>query len=230
MNGMNDILTRKLFLNYSFIEESSSLLTNCSDNCSSTDATPIQEIPLNYVKIIVLSVIILLTFLGNVAIIFAIAARRSKLTRMYYFILHLSIADLLTAFLTLLPEVIWTFTLPHFYGGVVMCKIIKFTQMLGPYLSSYILIMTAVDRYQAICNPLGNCTWTPKRSQVRPNFPYLKTSRLILTSSYTLRPIYEISWRQNDYLFRFICYHVNLFDVNSLPKWEVDALIVICFG
>eukprot|EP00093_Oithona_nana_P006033 06033.XXX_92108_90352_1 [CDS] Oithona nana genome sequencing. len=150
----------------SFIEESSSLLTNCSDNCSSTDATPIQEIPLNYVKIIVLSVIILLTFLGNVAIIFAIAARRSKLTRMYFFILHLSIADLLTAFLTLLPEVIWTFTLPHFYGGVVMCKIIKFTQMLGPYLSSYILIMTAVDRYQAICNPLGNCTWTPKRSQI----------------------------------------------------------------
>ena len=38
--------------------------------------------------------------------------------------------------------------------------------MLGPYLSSYVLIITAVDRYQAICNPLGNCTWTPKRSQV----------------------------------------------------------------
>ena len=146
--------------------------SNCTANCSSSESsTPIQEVPLNYIKIIVLSVIILLTFLGNVAIIFAIAARRSKLTRMYYFILQLSIADLLTAFLTLLPEVIWTFTLPHFYGGVVMCKIIKFTQMLGPYLSSYILIMTAVDRYQAICNPLGNCTWTPKRSQVRPNYP-----------------------------------------------------------
>ena len=29
-----------------------------------------------------------------------------------------------------------------------------------------VLIITAVDRYQAICNPLGNCTWTPKRSQV----------------------------------------------------------------
>ena len=162
-------MTRKSFLNYSFIEEES---YNCTANCSSIESsTPIQELPLNYIKIIVLSVIILLTFLGNVAIIFAIAARRSKLTRMYYFILQLSIADLLTAFLTLLPEVIWTFTLPHFYGGVVMCKIIKFTQMLGPYLSSYILIMTAVDRYQAICNPLGNCTWTPKRSQVRPNYP-----------------------------------------------------------
>ena len=86
---------------------------------------------------------------------------------MFYFILHLSIADLLTAFFTLLPEVVWTLTFPDFHGGVVMCKFVKFTQMLGPYLSSYILIMTAVDRYQAICNPLGNCTWTPKRSKVR---------------------------------------------------------------
>ena len=86
---------------------------------------------------------------------------------MFYFILHLSIADLLTAFFTLLPEVVWTLTFPDFHGGVIMCKFVKFTQMLGPYLSSYILIMTAVDRYQAICNPLGNCTWTPKRSKVR---------------------------------------------------------------
>jgi len=65
---------------------------------------------------------------------------------MYYFILHLSLADLLTAFLTLLPEVAWTFTIPYFYGGSALCKMVKFGQMVGPYLSSYVLIMTAVDR------------------------------------------------------------------------------------
>ena len=97
---------------------------------------------------------------------------------MFYFILHLSIADLLTAFFTLLPEVVWTLTFPDFHGGVVMCKFVKFTQMLGPYLSSYILIMTAVDRYQAICNPLGNCTWTPKRSKVRFLFHIYYTGQL----------------------------------------------------
>ena len=32
---------------------------------------------------------------------------RTKVTRMYFFILHLSIADILTAFFTLLPEMIW---------------------------------------------------------------------------------------------------------------------------
>lgn len=117
---------------------------------------------------------------------------------MYYFIIHLSIADLLTALLTLLPEIIWTATI-DFYGGNVVCKLTKFAQMIGPYLryiniltyfehlkiktfliketnynylffisnfSSYVLVMTAIDRYQAICNPLSNFEWTPKRSNI----------------------------------------------------------------
>ena len=73
-------------------------------------------------------------------------------SRMYYFILHLSLADLLTAFLTLLPEVVWTFTSPYFYGGSALCKMVKFGQMIGPYLSSYVLIMTAVDRFVCSCD------------------------------------------------------------------------------
>ena len=57
----------------------------------------------------------------------------TQMTRMYYFIIHLSIADLLTALLTLLPEIVWTATI-DFYGGNVVCKLTKFAQMIGPYL------------------------------------------------------------------------------------------------
>ena len=67
---------------------------------------------------------------------------------MYFFILHLSIADLLTALCTLLPEFVWTFTFPKFYAGNAGCKLMKYLFMVGPYLSSYTLVMTAVDRYQ----------------------------------------------------------------------------------
>ena len=35
------------------------------------------------------------------------------MSRMYYFILHLSIADLLTAFLTLIPEIVPAALFPH---------------------------------------------------------------------------------------------------------------------
>ena len=39
-------------------------------------------------------------------------------------------------------------TWPHFYGGSAVCKAVKYVQVLAPYLSSYTLVMTAVDRYQ----------------------------------------------------------------------------------
>ena len=57
--------------------------------------------------------------------------------RTYFYMLHLSIADIITAFLTLLPELIWTITAPDFYGGNVVCKTVKFMQMVGPYLRYY---------------------------------------------------------------------------------------------
>ena len=129
---------------------------NCSALIpSSNTSEPNQTIsssseppPLNYTKISVLSVIIVLTVIGNICVILAIFCRGMKMTRMYYFILHLSLADLLTAFFTLLPELIWTLTMPDFYGGDGVCRAVKFLQMIGPYLSSYVLIMTAIDRFQ----------------------------------------------------------------------------------
>ena len=69
------------------------------------------------------------------------------------FLVHLSVADLLTALLTLLPEIAWTLTSPLFHGGDLVCRIVKFLQMLGPYLSSFLLCVTSIDRYRAICRP-----------------------------------------------------------------------------
>ena len=119
-----------------------------STSLRSAGRTVGKTFPIDYVKIGVLSVIIFMTILGNLTVVLSILLRRAKVTRMFFFILHLSIADILTAFLTLFPEVVWTFTFPHFYGGKALCKTVKFVQAVGPYLSSYTLVMTAVDRYQ----------------------------------------------------------------------------------
>ena len=69
-------------------------MQNCSDlmngtengnnsDCSGVNQIQDLEVGIDFVKIAVLSIIIVLTFLGNVAIIIAIAAKgsRSKLTR-----------------------------------------------------------------------------------------------------------------------------------------------------
>ena len=87
-------------------------------------------------KLYVLGIIIVLTIVGNVLILILVIARwrsSNSMTRVQYFMLHLSLGDVITAFLTLLPEFIWTITSPFFYGGNAICKSVKFMQMIGPY-------------------------------------------------------------------------------------------------
>nr|QVX19926.1 inotocin receptor [Lethrus apterus] len=121
------------------------------------------------IEIATLAVIFLVTILGNAMVLLALWTRRryagrKKLSRMYFFILHLSIADLITAFLSVLPQLAWDITY-RFSGGFLLCKVVKYGQTLGPYLSSYVLMATAIDRHQAICYPLTYCSWTSRRSK-----------------------------------------------------------------
>lgn len=116
-------------------------------------------------EIITSGIILILIIFGNLCVLIALFIRKLKMNRMYYFLLHLCVADLITAIFNVLPQLAWDITY-RFYGGNVLCKLIKYLQLFGPYLSSYVLVMTAIDRYQAICFPMTNCAWTPNRSKI----------------------------------------------------------------
>lgn len=66
-------------------------------------------------EVATLAVIFTVTVVGNVLVLLALWTRtryagRRKLSRMYFFILHLSLADLITAFFNVLPQLAWDIT------------------------------------------------------------------------------------------------------------------------
>lgn len=157
-------------------DESTAFTTECStalgvDRLNITELDMSRDESLAQIELAVLALIFAFTVVGNVCVLAALASRRSKMTRMYYFLLHLCVSDLTTAFLTVLPQLCWDATY-RFAGGNVTCKTVKFGQLLGPYLSSYVLVVMAVDRYQAICYPLSNCSWTPTKSKLLISFAW----------------------------------------------------------
>lgn len=124
------------------------------------DVVPRNE-ALARIEISVQAVILFLAITGNSLVLLSMKMRTRHLSRMHMFIVHLCIADLFVALFSVLPQMSWDITY-RFYGGDAVCRIVKYFQVVAMYASSYVLVMTAIDRYFAICHPLISHKWTTK--------------------------------------------------------------------
>ncbi|XP_068013848.1 oxytocin receptor [Melanerpes formicivorus] len=105
------------------------------------------------VEVTVLCLILFLALTGNLCVLLAIHTSRQKHSRMYFFMKHLSIADLVVAIFQVLPQLIWDITF-RFYGPDFLCRLIKYLQVVGMFASTYMLLLMSLDRCLAICQPL----------------------------------------------------------------------------
>ncbi|XP_039204838.1 oxytocin receptor [Crotalus tigris] len=105
------------------------------------------------VEIAVLCLIFFLALTGNLCVLLAIYTTRHKHSRMYFFMKHLSIADLVVAIFQVLPQLIWDITF-RFKGPDYLCRLIKYLQVVGMFASTYMLLLMSLDRCLAICQPL----------------------------------------------------------------------------
>lgn len=79
-------------------------------------------------EILTLAIIFVVTLIGNGAVLLALYNRqkctgRKKLSRIYFFILHLSIADLVTAFLNVLPQLAWEVSIISFLSFILRSEL-----------------------------------------------------------------------------------------------------------
>ncbi|KAJ8361173.1 hypothetical protein SKAU_G00176980 [Synaphobranchus kaupii] len=105
------------------------------------------------VEVTVLALVLLLALTGNVCVLLAIHTTKHSQSRMYYFMKHLSIADLVVAVFQVLPQLIWDITF-RFYGPDILCRLVKYVQIVGMFASTYMLVLMSIDRCLAICQPL----------------------------------------------------------------------------
>jgi len=105
------------------------------------------------VEVAVLVLVLLLALVGNLCVLVAIRTTKHRASRMYYFMKHLSIADLVVAVFQVLPQLIWDITF-RFYGPDVLCRLVKYLQVVGMFASTYMLVLMSIDRCLAICQPL----------------------------------------------------------------------------
>lgn len=112
------------------------------------------------IKVIVLSVMAVISLLGNIATMWNIY--KTRLTRrtshhswsaVYSLIFHLSIADVLVTGFCIIGEAVWCYTV-QWLAGDFTCKVVKLFQMFSLYLSTYVLVLIGVDRWIAVKYPM----------------------------------------------------------------------------
>uniref|UniRef100_A0AAZ1X7K7 G-protein coupled receptors family 1 profile domain-containing protein n=1 Tax=Oreochromis aureus TaxID=47969 RepID=A0AAZ1X7K7_OREAU len=118
------------------------------------------------VEIALLAIIFITAGILNFGILLVLWKRRKPLSRMRVFVFHLCVADLVVTFFQVCPQLIWDIT-DRFIGPDVLCRAVKYLQVVGMFASTYMIVVMTIDRYQAICNPMV----TFQRRRARWNGP-----------------------------------------------------------
>ncbi|XP_055840877.1 gonadotropin-releasing hormone receptor isoform X1 [Episyrphus balteatus] len=112
------------------------------------------------IKVIVLSIMGIISLFGNVATMWNIyktrmsrRASRQSWSAIYLLIFHLSIADVLVTGFCIIGEAAWSYTV-QWLADDFTCKMVKLFQMFSLYLSTYVLVLIGVDRWIAVKYPM----------------------------------------------------------------------------
>jgi len=152
------------------------------ENSSVLNKTPniIEEFR-SSVEVTTLTVLFFLTIIGNASVIVLLmlfnkkrnkGSSQTSVSRMSFYIIHLSIADISVAFMSILPQILWRNSV-IFMNSQFLCKLVTFTQIFSVYASTFVLIVMAYDRYTCICSPIKSCLWNNKSALVEIGIAWL---------------------------------------------------------
>lgn len=106
-------------------------------------------------RVVSIIIIMVLTFVGNTAIIIALTCSkyRKRNNRVNIFIINLAVGDLTVCFVTMTTEILFV-AFGEWVLGNVGCKLLTYIQVVTLSSTTFILAAMGFDRYMAICRPL----------------------------------------------------------------------------
>uniref|UniRef100_A0A4W3GEX9 Gastrin/cholecystokinin type B receptor n=1 Tax=Callorhinchus milii TaxID=7868 RepID=A0A4W3GEX9_CALMI len=162
------------------------------------------------VRILLYSIIFLLSFFGNMMIIVVLILNKSDLM----------VAIFCMPF-TLIPNL-----LGDFIFGETMCKVTAYFMGISVSVSTFSLVAIAIERYSAICNPLQSRAWQTRSHAYRVIAATWIISIIIMIPY----PVYFllVQFKKPDKSFGHMC-RLALPSIQVQQAWYVFLLIILFF-
>ncbi|CAK6952936.1 cholecystokinin receptor type A [Scomber scombrus] len=136
-------------------------IKNISECETEQDPSPEPQDINQTVRIVLYSLIFLLSVLGNSLIIAVLVRNRRMRTVTNLFLLSLAISDLMVS-LVCIPFTLIPNLMRDFIFGNGICKLAMYFMGVSVSVSTFNLVAISLERYSAICNPLTSRTWQTK--------------------------------------------------------------------
>ncbi|XP_028285500.1 cholecystokinin receptor type A [Parambassis ranga] len=136
-------------------------IKNLSECESEQEPSPEPKDLNQTVRIVLYSLIFLLSVLGNSLIIAVLVRNRRMRTVTNLFLLSLAISDLMVS-LVCIPFTLIPNLMRNFIFGIGMCKLVMYFMGVSVSVSTFNLVAISLERYSAICNPLSSRVWQTK--------------------------------------------------------------------
>ncbi|XP_075972004.1 RYamide receptor-like [Anticarsia gemmatalis] len=100
------------------------------------------------------STVFLIALLGNGLVCFVVKTSPRMKTVTNYFIVNLAVGDILMTLFCVPFSFVSTLVLRYWPFGLIMCKVVNYSQAVSVLVSAYTLLAISIDRYMAIMRPL----------------------------------------------------------------------------
>ncbi|KAM9307929.1 neuropeptide S receptor [Gastrophryne carolinensis] len=135
-------------------------LAACTSTISATDAGDEDEWPSFYTsfkmeQLVTLWILFVIIMIGNSVVLYLTWKERvrKRKSRMTFFVTQLAITDALTGIISIMTDIIWRFT-GNFMAPDIVCRVVRYFQVVLLYASTYVLVSLSIDRYHAIVHPM----------------------------------------------------------------------------
>ncbi|KAM6470284.1 neuropeptide Y receptor type 6-like isoform 1-T2 [Liasis olivaceus] len=180
-------------------------------NSSKSQFLPFEScqpsLPAFLLLIIAYAVVMLVGLLGNLCLIIIIKKQKESQNVTNVLIANLSISDIFICVMCIPFTVAYTW-MDYWVFGEAMCKITAFVQSMSVSVSTFSLVLIAVERHQLIVNPRG---WKPNVSHAFWGIVFIWAFSLIISTPFLIfyqvsdDPLKNLSSHSESYTNKTVC-------------------------
>lgn len=141
-----------MLINSTNSEDSNSSLVNIS--CSFKENSIWSTTYFQVFIYICYTIIFIFAILGNGMVCYLVLSNTRMRTKINFFIVTLAIGDILMAFFCIPFSFVSMLVLQYWPFGIILCKIVNFSQAVSVLVSAYTFVAISLDRYNAVMWPL----------------------------------------------------------------------------